>query len=67
MALEVIATSSVAGGTINDDRVGAAPPLFWVIDGSTDVADTPLIGENSDAAWCAGAIEDVLKALPADW
>lgn len=37
----------------NDDACGFTGPRAWVIDGATDLSDTPLTGHASDAAWIA--------------
>jgi hypothetical protein len=37
----------------NDDACGFTGPRAWVIDGATDLSDTPLTAGASDAAWIA--------------
>lgn len=56
--LRILDQISDASGAVNDDRVGAAGPLAWAIDGATDVLVEPIMPGGSDAAWIA-AITDV--------
>ncbi|MEZ5923774.1 MAG: protein phosphatase 2C domain-containing protein [Hyphomicrobiaceae bacterium] len=63
LTLRALDRVSLAGGVINDDRVGAAGDLAWAIDGATDVLDEPLIAGGSDAAWLAGVLDGTLAEL----
>jgi len=65
MTLEIVEKMSVAGAAVNEDRVGAAGALAWVIDGATDAVATPLAGERSDADWIAGEIDAALRGQAA--
>lgn len=53
--LTFVESLSLAGDRAkqNDDAVGFAHQRGWVIDGATDLHDTPLSGWASDAAWIA--------------
>jgi len=66
MELEVVDQVSVASGLGNEDRVGTAPPLAWVIDGATDVVPEALTSGGTDAAWFAAALERALRAVAAE-
>lgn len=56
MVFEVVDSISLASGEANEDRYGHCGGLLaWVIDGATDVIETPLIGRGTDAAWFAEA------------
>jgi hypothetical protein len=61
MKLEIIDVVSSGAGTANEDRAGAHGALAWVIDGATDVIQSPLAGEISDAHWLAVEIERGLR------
>lgn len=60
--LTVIETMSLAGDRAkqNDDALGAARMLAWVIDGATDLHDTPISNYASDAAWIAAYLNERL-------
>lgn len=66
MTLEVVDILSLASGTANEDRAGAAPPLAWVIDGATDLVPEPLTDAASDASWFAAAMHTLLSGLDAN-
>src|ERR1700748_2802459 len=51
--LRVVEKISVPAGVINDDRVGYAGNVLWVIDGATDASPNKLLPGESDAAWLA--------------
>jgi hypothetical protein len=61
MPLRIIEAVSIAAGLVNEDRVGMVGKLAWVIDGATDVVDEPFVGEVSDAAWFANALDSALR------
>ena len=63
LSLEVIETVSEPAGSVNDDRVGHAGSLAWVIDGATDVLPSRLLPGPSDAAWLAEAFHSAFHAL----
>ncbi|MFO1171048.1 MAG: protein phosphatase 2C domain-containing protein [Hyphomicrobiaceae bacterium] len=63
--LTILDRISVASGAVNDDRVGAAGPLAWAIDGATDVLAEPLLPGGSDAAWIAAVADAELARLGA--
>ena len=50
-----------ASGQVNEDRAGAVNDLAWVIDGATDVVETPLTRALSDADWIAGRLDAALS------
>ncbi len=50
---ELVTMLSVGAGTGNDDRAGHAGALAWVIDGATDLVESPLVGARTDAEWLA--------------
>jgi hypothetical protein len=52
-----------ASGSVNEDRVGSAHNLAWVIDGATDVVEHPLTGAVTDADWIAGRRDAALAVL----
>lgn len=60
MPLNIIEALSIPSGRINEDCVGNAAELAWVIDGATDVIEKPLAGATSDAAWFAHALHAAL-------
>lgn len=70
--LTVLDTISMAGDRTkqNDDMVGAAGDIAWVIDGATDLQDDPMTGWASDASWMAhranAAFEQAAVNAPAD-
>jgi hypothetical protein len=51
--LRVVEKISVPAGVINDDRVGYAGNILWVIDGATDASANKLLPGESDATWLA--------------
>lgn len=57
MRLSVVDTLSIAGQVHNEDRAGQSSGWAWVIDGATDVLETPLLQAPSDAAWFADTLE----------
>ncbi|MBU1213367.1 MAG: protein phosphatase 2C domain-containing protein, partial [Alphaproteobacteria bacterium] len=57
--------ASWGSGEPNEDCAGHAAALAWVIDGATDLVDTPLVGEVSDAAWLAVTAHDKLMRFAA--
>ncbi|CFX00425.1 conserved protein of unknown function [Candidatus Filomicrobium marinum] len=62
MVFEVIDSISLASGEANEDRYGHCGGLMaWVIDGATDVIETPLIGSGTDAAWFAEAVHRTIS------
>ncbi len=61
MKLEIVDVVSSGAGPANEDRAGAHGALAWVIDGATDVIQSPLAGEISDAHWLAVEIERCLR------
>lgn len=60
--LTVIDSISLAGDRAkqNDDASGAHGSFAWVIDGSTDLHNTPLTPSASDAAWLAQQLNEYL-------
>ncbi|MDX2288630.1 MAG: protein phosphatase 2C domain-containing protein [Hyphomicrobiaceae bacterium] len=54
---------SVAAGSVNEDRVGHAGDMAWVIDGATDILDAPLSPGPTDAAWIAETAHRLLPDL----
>jgi hypothetical protein len=60
--LTLIETISLAGDRAkqNDDALGGVGDCAWVIDGATDLHNTPVAGRASDAAWLAGLLNDCL-------
>lgn len=62
MALKVLDQISVAGSGVNEDRIGAAGDLAWVIDGATDVLEAPLTRAATDAEWIAIELDAELHA-----
>lgn len=66
MRLEVVECLSVSGGAVNEDRVGWAGDLAWVIDGATDVLPEALTPGGSDAAWFAAAMDAELRDVAHD-
>lgn len=46
-------SGSIASRTFNDDRFGHGRHLAWVLDGATDLIESPLAGRDSDAEWLA--------------
>lgn len=59
--LNILDICSSPGGAVNDDRIGGASHHAWVIDGATDVCESPLMPGPSDAAWFAGCLDRSLK------
>ena len=58
---QLLDSVSVASGALNEDRIGQASGLAWVIDGATDVAAERLLPGGSDAAWLAEALDAELR------
>lgn len=69
--LTLVESVSLAGDRAkqNDDACGATGPRAWVIDGATDLHDTPLMpGAASDASWLAQYLNRRLyEPLGNDW
>lgn len=62
LKLHVIESICIAGGgSVNDDRIGQAGSLAWVLDGSTDVGERRLLPGESDAAWLAETLHRALR------
>lgn len=60
------AITSAGGDRVNEDRVGYAGQLAWVIDGATDLyADTTLPAD-SDVLWLVDTIAEQLRQADAD-
>lgn len=66
MPIEIIDLQSWGSDDPNEDQAGHADRLAWVIDGATDLVDSPLVGEVSDAAWLAERANTTLHELAAD-
>lgn len=66
--LTLVESLSLAGDRAkqNDDAFGFADASAWVIDGATDLHETPLTGQASDAAWLAHALNARLHADPSE-
>lgn len=47
----------------NDDASGFVDSCAWVIDGATDLHETPLTGRGSDAAWLAHRLNAALHGM----
>lgn len=62
MSLVIIDQISLPAHQTNEDRLGASGDLAWVIDGATDVLDSPLTNAPSDASWIARHLDDALAA-----
>lgn len=62
--LTLVESLSLAGdrGKQNDDACGVALDAAWVIDGATDLHETPLTGWASDASWFASTLNNALHA-----
>lgn len=60
--LSLVEARSDAAGEANEDRVGVAGALAWVIDGATDVLERKLTHAPTDAAWFAEAMHTALIA-----
>ncbi len=58
---QLLDSVSVASGALNEDRIGQASGMAWVIDGATDVAAERLLPGVSDAAWLAEALDAELR------
>jgi len=56
MTFAALDFETAASGEVNEDRAGTAQDLAWVIDGATDVVETPLTSTLSDANWIANHI-----------
>jgi len=63
MPIDIIDIASQGSGAVNEDRTGSAGTLAWAIDGATDLVETPLVGEHSDAAWLAEQTQRRLEVL----
>ncbi len=63
MKFDVIDIASSGGNAVNEDRAGAADSVAWVVDGATDVLAAPIVGESTDAAWFAEALDGTLATL----
>src|SRR3954471_11942514 len=64
MRLRVVEHLSVPGtpGRTNEDVAGFSSTAAWVLDGATGLGDSPLLAEDSDAAWLARAFDARLRA-----
>jgi len=64
MRFDMLQSVSLCGdpATANDDRVGAADALAWVIDGATDLGEPGLMGTRGGAAWIAQEASAALAA-----
>jgi hypothetical protein len=60
MKLQTVDIVSTPGNGVNEDRAGASESLAWIIDGATDVVDTPIVGDHTDAAWIATELDNQL-------
>lgn len=60
--LTLVESLSLAGDRTkqNDDACGSQGAAAWVIDGATDLHDTPISGYASDAAWIAANLNGTL-------
>ena len=65
MRLRVIEAVSTPSGTVNEDRIGQAGALAWVIDGATDILEERILPGPSDAAWLAARIDRYLAGIAA--
>jgi hypothetical protein len=65
VSLRLIDRISVAGSGVNEDRAAAVGNYAWVVDGATDVIDSPLTRAATDADWIAGQIDATLRAYAA--
>lgn len=63
MQLDIIDQATSPSGPVNEDRLGAAGQLAWVIDGATDIVEAPLAGAHSDADWLAGQLDAALRQI----
>jgi hypothetical protein len=63
MKLEILDRATSPGGRVNEDRAGGAGRMAWVIDGATDVLETPILPADSDASWFAAALDSALSSL----
>ena len=59
----VIDIATLAANEVNEDRAGAAGAFAWVIDGATDVIETPLTKAATDASWIAETLDSLLRQL----
>jgi hypothetical protein len=70
LQLCVLECATRPAGAVNDDVIGCAGNVAWVIDGATDIGDEPLVDPLSDAAWLARTVGDWFTAnadaLPAN-
>lgn len=57
--------NSLAANEVNEDRAGIAGAMAWVIDGATDLIDTPLTTAATDASWVAETLDTLLRTLAA--
>lgn len=60
MSFTVVDQLTLASGATNEDRIGARGDRAWVIDGATDVVESPLTGTASDASWFAEEVHAFL-------
>jgi hypothetical protein len=65
MSLVTVDCQTSPSGQVNEDRAGAVNALAWVIDGATDVVETPLTRALSDADWIAGRLDATLRDIGA--
>jgi serine/threonine protein phosphatase PrpC len=59
--VEHLSDPRTPGGT-NEDVAGFSSTAAWVLDGATGLSDSPLLHEDSDAAWLARAFNVRLRA-----
>jgi hypothetical protein len=65
MPFVMVDCQTLASGEVNEDRAGAVNDLAWVIDGATDVVETPLTRARRDADWIAGRLDAALRDIAA--
>lgn len=57
---DIVAIMSAASDSENEDRGGAVGAYAWVIDGATDVLESPLTPGVTDASWVAATLDRLL-------
>jgi serine/threonine protein phosphatase PrpC len=65
--INVIEGLSIGGSPerVNDDTLGAAGSIAFVLDGVTSLSETPLMPGSSDAAWAAQTARELFMTLGA--
>jgi hypothetical protein len=60
--IELLQALSIPGSPDreNDDAMGSTSSIAFVLDGVTSLAEPPLMGGRSDAAWVAHLARDLL-------